>query len=312
MGYRDNFRWAKYVPVAERKQKTAQHIKSSTKKGEKLQPIAIEGRLIAKTFWGKAWCENLESYSDFENRLPRGRTYVRNGSVIDLQITKGKIVAQVMGSSLYRIAIEIKPMMEAKWKTLVKACAGKIDSLIELLQGKFSKAVMEVITQKEGGLFPKPQEITMNCSCPDYAGMCKHVAAVMYGVGARLDSKPEWLFALRHVDHVDLIASAGAGSALMQQQASDNVLQDNELSALFGIEMDAGKTVAATTAKPLPKAKKVKAKVVETTPAKTISRKAISPKSESIVVIVDDKTAGKKPKAKSKKKVVLKKLVRIR
>jgi uncharacterized Zn finger protein len=213
----------------------------------------IEGRTIAKTFWGKAWCDNLEAYSDFANRLPRGRTYVRNGSVLDIQVTKGAIQARVMGSSLYTIAIEIKPMLDAKWKELVSLCAGKIDSLIELLQGKFSKGVMKILTEHENGLFPKPKEIAMRCSCPDYAGMCKHIAAVLYGVGAILDSKPEWLFCLRHVDHADLIASSSTSPLLMQNQTSDHLLQDSDLSSLFGIEMD------ATTLAPSEKApKKVK------------------------------------------------------
>src|ERR1700722_17461199 len=141
--------WPKYVSVAERKQKAEKHAQSLKKKGQSLNPVVIEGRTIAKTFWGKAWCENLEAYSDYENRLPRGRTYVRNGSVIDLQISKGQVKAQVMGSSLYNVVINIKPMIEDKWKALVKLCSGKIDSLVELLQGKFSKAVMQTMTEKE-------------------------------------------------------------------------------------------------------------------------------------------------------------------
>ncbi len=241
--YNDDYGWPVYVSAAERKAKTAKHIEKLKKKGLTLQPVHVEGRLIAKTFWGKAWCENLEAYSDFDSRLPRGRTYVRNGSVIDLQITKGQIKAQVMGSSLYQIKIDIKPMPQEKWKTLVQACAGKIDSLIELLQGKFSKAVMEIMTQEEGGLFPAPKEISMKCSCPDYAGMCKHIAAVLYGVGTILDAKPEHLFELRHVDHVDLIAHASQNQTLVQSQ-EDPLLADDELSALFGIELDTGKAAA--------------------------------------------------------------------
>lgn len=233
------------------------------KKGIKLQSVYIEGRTIAKTFWGKAWCDHLEAYSDFASRLPRGRTYVRNGSVIDLQVTKGQVKAQAMGSSLYQVKIDIKSIPEAEWKALVQACAGKIDSLIELLQGKFSKAVMEIMTQKEGGLFPMLKEISMNCSCPDYAGMCKHIAAVLYGIGAMLDVKPENLFILRHVDHMDLIAHASKSPALVQNQEADQLLEDDELSALFGIELDAGKT----SPKPEPVKKKTrvsrKAKLTE-------------------------------------------------
>ncbi len=278
--------YPEYVPVGVRKLQAAEHMNSLKKKGQSVNPVVIEGRKIAKTFWGMAWCDNLEAYSDYENRLPRGRTYVRNGSVIDLQITKGLVKAQVMGSSLYHIAIELKPTPETKWRSLVKACAGKIDSLIELLQGKFSKSVMEVITEKEGGLFPKPQEISMRCSCPDSAGMCKHIAAVMYGIGAILDAKPEWLFTLRHVDHMDLISSAGAGNALMQNQVGENAMDDGELSSLFGIEMDDGKASKAIkpsqtqkASKAMPKTKaKAAIKAAVTAPAtKKTTAKAKSP-----------------------------------
>jgi len=230
--------WGPYVSVAERKINAAKHVSKLKKQGKSLNPILIEGRKIASTFWGIAWCENLESYSDYENRLPRGRTYVRNGSVIDLQISNGKINAQVMGSSLYKVTIQILQMTELKWKNLSDACSKKIDSIIELLQGKFSKSVMEILTQKEMGLFPKPKEIKMSCSCPDFADMCKHVAAVLYGVGSSLDRKPEWLFELRNVDHLDLIAKADSTNAFLQGQLADESMDDSELSSLFGIEMD--------------------------------------------------------------------------
>jgi uncharacterized Zn finger protein len=276
--------WAEYVPVAERRKKAEKHKALLKKKGVTLNPVVIEGRMIAKTFWGKAWCDNLEAYSDFSNRLPRGRTYVRNGSVIDLQITKGQVKAQVMGSSLYRVTIEIKPMAELKWKILVKACAGKIDSLIELLQGKFSKAVMEIITQKEDGLFPKPQEITMKCSCPDYASMCKHSAAVLYGIGAILDKKPEWLFDLRHVDQIDLIATASGSEVLIQNPVSNSMLKDDELSALFGIEMEADKTSIATESISIKKVKKqssdkneiLEKPVKKSSPLKPVTKKKLT------------------------------------
>ncbi len=230
-------RWAPYVSAAQRKANAAQKIKEMQKKGKKLKPITVEGRIIAKTFWGKAWCDNLENYSDYENRLPRGRTYLRNGSVIDLQVTKGKVEAQVMGSSLYTITIQVEPMPKNKWQNLIKACSGKIDSLIELLQGKFSKAVMSLLIAKEAKLFPSPQEISMSCSCPDHAGMCKHIAAVLYGIGAAIDTQPEWLFSLRHVDHLQLIASSVTNEILKTPQ-SRNAIEESALSSIFDIEME--------------------------------------------------------------------------
>jgi uncharacterized Zn finger protein len=231
MGY-----WAPYVPVAKRRAQAAKHLQNQKKKGKVLNPVVIAGRQIASTFWGQAWCENLENYSDYSNRLPRGRTYVRNGSVLDLQVSKGKIFAQVMGSYLYEVTIEIKAMASSKWTALVKACSGKIDSLIELLQGKFSNGVMSIIINKENGLFPRPNEIKMECSCPDGVGMCKHTAAVLYGIGACLDLQPEKLFLLRHVDHLELISKATAENIISMPSSTDGI-EEGDLSAVFGIEM---------------------------------------------------------------------------
>lgn len=230
--------WAPYVPVSERRKEAAKKISALQKKGKNISPIRIEGRTIARTFWGKAWCGNLEAYSDYENRLPRGRTYVRNGSVIDLQVGKGEITALVSGSSVYTVTISIRPLERTRWKALIAACSGQIDSLVELLQGRFARGVMEIITCKQRGLFPSPKQISMECSCPDGAMMCKHVAAVLYGVGARLDEKPELFFQLRNVDHSELIAAAGAATGVRRSAKTDRILESADLSALFGIELD--------------------------------------------------------------------------
>ena len=228
--------WAPYVPVAKRRQQATKQVAKMKKNGMTILPVVIDGLKIAKTFWGKAWCDHLESCSDFENRLPRGRTYVRNGSVVHLDIGKGIINALVSGSSLYEVKVTINPIAQQKWKAVVASCAGSIGSMVELLQGKFSKSVMEIISSKEQGLFPSPQEIKVNCSCPDYATMCKHVSAVLYGIGARLDSQPELLFVLRQADYFDLLASATDSSNLDQSNAED--MDTTQLSALFGIDID--------------------------------------------------------------------------
>ncbi len=248
MGY-----WGQYISVAERKARAAKHLKAAQKKGKALNPIIVKGRQIAHTFWGRAWCDNLENYSDYENRLPRGRTYVRNGAVIDLQVSKGKIHAKVMGSYLYEVDIEIEEMNPLKWKSLVKACSGKIDSLIELLQGKFSDAVMAMIIDPNNGLFPHPNEISMECSCPDGVGMCKHTAAVLYGIGACLDLQPEWLFKLRHVDHLELIVQASANGIIALSKPSADGLEESDLSSLFGIEMAETSSSKQETVQPIPK-----------------------------------------------------------
>jgi uncharacterized Zn finger protein/DNA-binding XRE family transcriptional regulator len=199
--------------------------------------VQIDGRKIARTFWGDAWCRHLESFSDFENRLPRGRTYVRNGSVCHLEIARGKIKAIVSGSELYDVEIEIRPLPENKWIAVKERCAGKIGSLLELLQGKLSSSVMSIVTHRQEGLFPLPAEIRMNCSCPDWAVMCKHVAATLYGVGARFDDQPELLFVLRGVDHDELIEADATTLMSRGGQGGARRIADDHLEDLFGIEM---------------------------------------------------------------------------
>ncbi len=227
-----------YVSVAARRRRAALEMQKLAKKGRPVSPVAIEGRTIAKTFWGKAWCDNLERYSDFSNRLPRGRTYVRNGSVIDLQIGPCEVKALVSGSRIYETTVQVSALPGVRWTSICTDCAGAIDSLVELLQGRFSKGVMERICQQKTGLFPAPAEIHFSCSCPDWASMCKHVAAVLYGIGARLDERPELLFKLRKVDEKDLIARASAGLPLSKKgPGSERVLGTDGLSELFGLEL---------------------------------------------------------------------------
>ena len=230
--------WRPYVSVAQRRRKAAGEMAKLKKKGHPVSPVVVEGRTIVKTFWGKAWCDNLERYSDFENRLPRGRTYVRNGSVIDLQIAPGEIKALVSGSEIYKVKVRVARVAKARWESICKDCAGAIDSLIELLQGRFSKGVMERVCQQKTGLFPSPDEIQLSCSCPDWADMCKHVAAVLYGIGARLDQQPDLLFRLHDVDEKELIAGAGQALPLAKKApAAKRVLGGEDLSALFGLDM---------------------------------------------------------------------------
>src|SRR5215469_5168905 len=230
--------WRPYVSVAQRRRKAASEMAKLKKKGHPLSPVTVEGRTIVKTFWGKAWCENLERYSDFENRLARGRAYVRNGSVIDLQIAPGEIKALVCGSEIYEVQVKVAPVAKARWQSLCKDCAGAIDSLIELLQGRLSKGVMERVCRQKTGLFPSPNEIHLSCSCPDWADMCKHVAAVLYGIGARLDQQPDLIFRLHNVDEKELIA--GTGTALPQAKkapAAGKILGGEDLSVLFGLDI---------------------------------------------------------------------------
>jgi uncharacterized Zn finger protein len=226
----DDYDWPRYVTAAERRRKAEQE---AAKLGQTV-PVVIEGSQIARTFWGKSWCANLERYSDFRNRLPRGRSYVRNGCVLDLRIERGAVNALVSGSSVYRVQVKITPIPAQRWKAVCRDCAGAIDSLVELLEGRFSEETMERLCREGTGMFPLPSEMRFTCSCPDSARMCKHVAAVLYGIGARLDKKPELLFELREVDQEDLIAHAGAHTP---RPEGGRVLTSSNLSELFGIDI---------------------------------------------------------------------------
>jgi len=293
-------RWKPYVPVAQRRKDAEKSVAKLVKKGLKVTPIKLEGRTIARTFWGKAWCDHLESLSDYENRLPRGRTYVRNGSVIHLAIDSGKIEALVQGSSLYDVKIDIQTVSDTKWQAISQNCSGQIGSMIELLQGKLSTGVMQTITDRKEGLFPLAKEISLACSCPDWAGMCKHVAAVLYGVGARLDDQPELLFKLRKVDHTELI---GKVSLRMPVKGSGKgkVIEDQDLSSLFGIDIasEAPTPIVAKNAEKKAATKKVAAKkkaAAKVKAKKVVAKKTTKAKAKKVTVtkVPVKKTAAKK------------------
>jgi uncharacterized Zn finger protein len=266
------FQYKPYVPVAKRRAKAAKAVSKMMKGGQKAQPVAIEGRKIATTFWGHAWCENLEHYSDYANRLPRGKTYARNGSVIHLEIEAGKIHGMVQGSELYQVAITISPLEKSLWTRLKEASTGKITNLLDLIQGKLPKDLLQTITAPQTGLFPKPKEIQLGCSCPDGAYMCKHVAAVLYGVGNRLDKFPELFFTLRSLDMGELISSASAQSAGITADQSD--ILDDDLADIFGIEMETTPTAPVKSTSRKAAAKKVAKKAAKKATKKAAKKAA--------------------------------------
>ena len=244
-------RFPEYVSVAERKAKAAATAAKLAKGKTALSPVVLATSRIADTFWGKAWCRNIESYQDYSNRLPRGRSYVRSGAVIDLQIAKGEVTALVCGSSRtpYKIKIAIAPLAPPRWEAIKRRCLGKIDSLVSLIQGKLSKETLELLCDHENGIFPAPSEIEMDCSCPDWAGLCKHLAAVLYGIGARLDTNPSLFFVLRGVDQNELV-SAGVVDALTEGVASE--IDESQLTNVFGVDFDTAATLAVAESAPSP------------------------------------------------------------
>ncbi len=288
--------WAPYVPVAERRRQAKAQMQKLKKKGLDVQPIELEGRKIAKSFWGIAWNEHLESFGDYANRIPRGRRYVRNGSVCHLEIQQGKIEACVSGSSIYRVNITIDSLPKKKWHTVKSKCAGQVGSILELLQGKLSSSVMKVVTDQTSGLFPAPKEINLNCDCPDGAYMCKHIAAVLYGVGARLDNAPELLFKLRNVDHEELI-SADIDLTTKPSKGSRRRIADDSLADVFGIDLSDTPSPKKKTTKKKTTKKKAAKKVAKKLPKKT-ARKPV----KKTVKKAAKKSAKKAPPKPGRKK----------
>ncbi len=235
--YYDDWGYPPYVSAAEKKARNAAATKKLAAKNSDLKPVVIDGNKIVKTFWGKAWCDNVESYQDYSNRLPRGRSYIRQGAVLDLQITPGLVTALVAGSSdkPYSIKIEIKPLEKSRWENLKKRCTGKISSLLALAQGKLPPEILQDFCDRQEGLFPSPKEIKTQCSCPDWASLCKHLAAVMYGIGARLDQDPKLFFTLRGVDENELIG-ANVVDVLTEGVASE--IAPESLADVFGMDFD--------------------------------------------------------------------------
>ncbi len=260
--------WAPYVPVATRRADARKQMDKLRKKGTDIQPVEISGRTIARSFWGKGWCDHMESFGDYSNRLPRGRTYARNGSVCHLAIGKGSVEAIVSGSALYHIKITVAAFAIPSWEVLKQRCTGKIGSLLELLQSRLSDEIMGVVTDRKTGLFPQPGEIKYKCDCPDSAGMCKHIAAVFYGIGARLDERPELLFRLRGVDHEQLI-TAGASTAEITAGSSRRnrrgALTGESLKNVFGIDLEPAAEVAISRRPAASKTANVKAAGKSTT-----------------------------------------------
>ncbi|MBU0698519.1 MAG: hypothetical protein KKE59_03720 [Proteobacteria bacterium] len=251
--------YPRYVSVGEKKAKADRKLKQLKKKNPAIQPIVIEGSAIAKTWWGKSWNLNLERYADYSNRIGRGRSYVRHGAVLDLQISSGLVESLVQGSRAkpYEVIIKIKGIAKDIWQKMIMACAAKLDSLPELLAGKFPKTLGEIFTALGQGLFPSPQEIEFNCSCPDWAYMCKHVAATLYGIGARLDEDPGLFFTLRKVNMDDLIQQTikDQSERLLKKanKASDRMIAESDLSGMFGIDLE--ENMEKPAIKPLAKKK---------------------------------------------------------
>ena len=237
MGRYDDF-YPPYRPVAQQRSDAAKLVEKLRKKYPNLQPVVVEGRTIAKSFWGKAWCDNVETYMDHDNRLPRGRAYVRNGAVVDVHIFKGVVHALVSGSQAkpYKVEIHIDPLTAAKWKRIQEMSRGKVDSLLSLMQGKLPESLLHLLCDPQDGIFPRQREIHMHCKCPDGARLCKHLAAVLYGIGHRLDEHPELFFTMRSIEVEELFGLCAVEE--LTKAAPSELPEGTDLSAVFGIALD--------------------------------------------------------------------------
>ena len=228
-------------PSAEELRRKAEtSVMKAGKCGQKYEPVCVAGTKICQRWWGIAWCRNLEQYADYTSRIGRGKRYVRAGAVLDLKIEASHILAKVQGSRQrpYQVEIRINPLTEKAVKKIQQQCVSKIKSLEELVAGEFPEELQHIFIGTDG-LFPKPSDITFDCSCPDWACMCKHVAAVMYAVGVRLDENPFYFFKLRGI-HVDEFIDAAVEDRIesMLKHAADKssrIIDKKEVHDLFGV-----------------------------------------------------------------------------
>lgn len=293
---RSYYGFPEYVPVAQKRAQAARKLQDLKKKNPGIQPVVLEGSTLARTWWGKSWNKNLERYADYSNRIGRGRSYVRHGAVLDLKIEPGKIRALVQGSQRqpYKIEIAISALDQKTWTRVRKSASGQLDSLADLLAGKFPQSLQELFFAKNEGLFPEPKEISFDCSCPDWASMCKHVAATLYGVGARLDENPSLFFKLRKIEVDELITQAVKSTtrALLAKgrAKSTKVIADADITEVFGIELeDQGK--AGTP-------KRRQAKATKTVKKSASTKKSAAGKSGTLKKRVAAKAAKGKPPSK--------------
>ena len=296
--------WYSYRDVAEQKEAVAWDLARRQKRGERFEVFeAPAGRKLVQTFWGQGWCRHLETYGGYESRLPRGRTYLRSGKVYNLTVAEGLVTAEVLGSSIYQVRVAIAPLSAKAWGGIRERCQGQVGSLLDLLGGKLGDGVMQVVVDPERGLFPGRRDIRHQCSCPDVADLCKHQAAVLYALGGLFDRDPKVFFELRGVDPSELIA-ASARAVGAAAQAGGGELGGEDLSALFGIDMeDLGEVEAALKPSAEPEVKVARKAAVKA------ARKAAAKTAVKVAAKTAVKTAAKAA-AKTARKAAVKTAVK--
>ena len=227
--------------------------------------IKLHSKSISNTWWGQEWCKTINVYADYENRLSRGKTYLRQERVQDLTIEDNTITAKVKGkwSDYYNVTIKIRELPRSKSNIIIK----KISELGSILKGSIPEDCRFLFSIGELGLFPTKDDLIYTCDCPDSCGgliygsnwnsakeicevdpnnamLCKHVAAVLYSVGSILDKEPLIIFQLRGINVTKYISEEIVAQTnnllvgLYQRKEEERVIDKSLISDVFGIDFD--------------------------------------------------------------------------
>jgi len=161
--------------------------------------IRLESTKMGATWWSKKWISLLDSFG-WSNRLARGRRYARSGQVVNVTINPGVITAKVQGtrSIPYDVVISIPPFTTSQWTKIFKELDAQAIYTAKLLASEMPSDIEDVFTRAQVSLFPQSKrDLTTECSCPDSANPCKHIAAVYYVIGEEFDRDPFLIFHLR-------------------------------------------------------------------------------------------------------------------
>ncbi len=233
MEYYEEDQPSRPLRVGEHKKKIATFLKENN--DDSSLPVTVKShRKICQNYWGEAWCRYVSVYDDYGYRLGPGRSYVRAGAVVHLEIEQGKVSAKVLGSSLYEVEIDVSPLDKDSLKEMLSDEVTGISSMVDLLEGKIPDSMSQSLLCPEGGLFPQSTDIKFSCTCTDYATMCKHVGATLYGIGVRFDEDPHLFFHLRGVDPRILVQKGVAENSLQESNSENH----QELGELFGIDWE--------------------------------------------------------------------------
>lgn len=198
--------------------------------GEEVRPVVGTTRKLAAHFWGSAWMKHLALCESGGWSLSAGRTLLRHGCVLDLQLEAGLIRARVMEERLHDVEIALDPLDGERLEELRTICSGKIDSLVPLLEGTLDDALLATLCNAETGLLPEPGAWHMSCTCPDWSEPCPHAAAAIYAAGILIDAEPSLLFRLRQVSPEDLLQSPA-------EKAAESDFDLEQLARTFRIEL---------------------------------------------------------------------------